>query len=84
MFSTLYEGIVNTVTKLLQAVLSLLPKSPFTDFIASWSPGSQYIGWLNWFLPVGTLLTITGVWLAAVTAFYLISIVARWIKVIGD
>lgn len=84
MVSTLYEGIVNIVTKLLSVVLSLLPRSPFAEFIASWNPESQYIGWLNWFLPVGTLLTITAVWLGAVTTFYLISIVARWIKVIGD
>lgn len=84
MFSALYEGIVNTVTTLLKSVLLLLPRSPFADFIASWNPNSQYIGWLNWFLPVGTLLSITAVWLGAVTAFYLVSIVARWIKVIGD
>lgn len=80
---SLYEQIVALVTKLATALLSFFPRSPFTDFITSWVP-PQWLGWLNWFFPVGRCLAIMALWLAAVTTFYLCSIVARWIKVIGD
>lgn len=83
MWSTLYEGFTSAVTKFLSVVLSLLPKSPFAATIAAWEP-PQYLGWLNWIMPVGQILTITALWLSAVAAYYLISILARWVKVIGE
>lgn len=83
MFESFYEGIVNLVTKLLVYVTSLLPRSPFAAFIESFETPS-YMGWLNWLIPVPTLLQITLLWLGAISAYYLISIVARWIKVIGS
>lgn len=63
------------------SLLNILPRSPFRDFIASFEtfPG---LSWLNWLIPVGTLLEIFGAWLGAVAVFYLAQIVLRWLKVI--
>lgn len=83
MWDIFYTGLVNVVTSFLQIVVGLLPKSPFADFIASWSPPA-FLGWLNWLLPVGQILSVTAIWLTAISAYYLVSIVARWIKLIGD
>ena len=52
--------------KLLSVILSLLP----------------YLGYLNYFVPVGTCLKIGTAWLAAIALFYLYSVLARWIKLI--
>ena len=66
-----------------EKILDLLPRSPFQEFISSFS-GLPYLGWLNWFFPVGDCLVVMGVWLGAVALFYLYSIVMRWLKIIGD
>lgn len=68
--------------KFLDFVLGLLPRSPFADFIDSFS-GLPYLGYLNWFVPVGTMLKIGTAWLTAIALFYIYSIIARWIKLIS-
>lgn len=68
---------------LAEKVLELLPLSPFQQFITQFK-GLQYLGWLNWFFPVGDCLKVMAVWLGSVGLFYLYSIVMRWLKMIGD
>lgn len=81
LWTALYNNIVNIVTTLAKGLLSLMPRSPFAAQIAAWNP-PQFLGWLAWFFPVKQVLSIIALWLTAVTAFYLISIIARWVKVI--
>lgn len=66
-----------------QKILDLLPKSPFQEFLDNFG-SLPYLGWLNWFFPVGDCLVVMAVWLGAVGLFYLYSIVMRWLKMIGD
>ena len=66
-----------------QKLLDLLPLSPFQEFISDFA-SLPYLGWLNWFFPVGDCLVVMGVWLGAVGLFYLYSILMRWLKMIGD
>lgn len=66
-----------------QKLLDLLPTSPFQEFISDFA-SLPYLGWLNWFFPVGDCLVVMGVWLGAVGLFYLYSILMRWLKMIGD
>lgn len=67
--------------KFLKVIISLLPLSPFAGFIDSLE-GIPYLGYINYFIPVGTMLKIGAAWLSAITVFYLWSVVARWIKLI--
>lgn len=67
--------------KFLEWVLSLLPTSPFTEFINACSD-IPYLGWLNWFIPVGQMIAIGEAWLVAIGLFYMYSIVLRWIRAI--
>lgn len=73
----------NVFNKFAQAVANLLPLSPFSEFIADFA-ALPYLGYLNWFFPVGDCLTVMWVWLGAVGLFYLYSILMRWLKMIGD
>ena len=57
--------------------------SPFQEFIDRFR-GIPFISWLNWFVPVGEILTVLGVYLTAVGLFYGYSILLRWLKVLGD
>ncbi len=62
--------------------LGLLPLSPvaeFTDYFSS----LPYLGYINWFVPVGACVSIFAVWLACIAGYYLVSIILRWARVIA-
>ena len=77
--------IINSLLEWLQGiadkVLDVLPDSPFKDIINN-TDIQQYLGYINWFVPVGTILKILTAWLVAVAAYYLVSVILRWIKAI--
>lgn len=75
-----FESVFNAFA---EALLSVLPLSPFKQFIDQFR-SLPFLGYLNWFFPVGDCLAVMGAWLTAVGLFYLYSIVMRWLKVIGD
>ena len=66
-----------------EKLLQLLPLSPFTQFIDQFR-NLPFLGYLNWFFPVGDCLKVMAAWLVAVGLTYLYSILMRWLKVIGD
>ncbi len=68
--------------KFLSGFLSILPLSPFTEAINSIA-SLPFLGYLNWFLPVGTFLKIGALWLTAIGVYYAYSVIARWIKLIS-
>lgn len=68
---------------LLQNLVNALPVSPFAGYLDQFA-SLPALGYLNWFFPVRGCLTVMAAWLAAVTLFYLYSVVARWVKLIGD
>lgn len=72
----------NLLDKFLQAVLSLFPMSPFREVIQELG-SLPYLGYINWFVPIGDFVKIGTVWLAAIAAYYAWSLIARWIKLIS-
>ena len=66
---------------LVDFILSGLPLSPVDTFIG-YIQSFPYLGWLNWFIPVGTCVRIMAGWLACVGSYYLVSILLRFLKVI--
>ena len=72
----------NILDRFLQAVLSLFPLSPFREVIRELE-SLPYLGYINWFVPVGDFVKIGTVWLAAIAVYYAWSIIARWIKLIS-
>lgn len=63
----------------------LLPISPFQRFLANWEGMlaiQKYMHWVNWFVPIGTMVNIMVVWLAAIASFYGIQGMLRWIHLI--
>lgn len=72
----------NLLDKFLQAVLSLFPLSPFQEVIQELG-SLPYLGYINWFVPIGDFVKIGTVWLTAIAVYYAWSIIARWIKLIS-
>lgn len=74
-FQNIYQGFA-------QALMEVLPLSPFRQYIVQLQDAT-WIHWLNWIVPINTILTIFSAWLGAVAVFYLYSLVMRWLKVIA-
>ena len=75
----MFNEILNAFAK---AIIQVLPLSPFRQFI-DWFADVPYLGYLNWFLPIGAFVKIGTAWLVAIGSFYIYSIVLRWIKAIS-
>ena len=63
-------------------IISVLPLSPFAQFYSQWT-APEWVGWLNWFLPVEAILKVMAAWLGAIALHYVYSVVARWIGLIS-
>lgn len=73
----------NILDEFADLIISVLPKSPFIDFFES-VEDIPYLGYLNWFIPVGAILKVFTAYLVCIALFYVYSVLARWIKLIGD
>ena len=77
------ELIVNGPEGILNLIYGVLPLSPFQPYLDQMS-GLPYLGYLNWFFPIGDAIVITATWLTAIGVYYTYMGVLRWIKAIGD
>lgn len=68
--------------KFLQLVLSLFPFSPFKPVIDELG-SLPFLGYINWFLPIGDFIAMGTLWLTAIAAYYAWSIIARWVKILS-
>ena len=75
------SSIFSGLRSMLAAVLEFLPDSPFRGFIDSLGE-VPYLGYLNWFVPIGDFLQLLAVWGLAVGLFYVYSVVLRFINAI--
>lgn len=80
MFDALTSGLVS----LALSIINLFPASPLQPLIATLSTPAvtEILGFVNWFVPIGTMLSILSGWLACVAAYYVYQILLRWIKVV--
>jgi hypothetical protein len=58
-----------------------LPDSPF--IIPSNSPIAPYLGYINYFVPIGDMLRLLYLWGVAILFYYDCQIIMRWFKVIS-
>lgn len=77
---SIFNAIIAGLGAVLQAILSLLPPSPFS-FIESFDQG--WLAVMNWIFPVSSAVAHLEVYLSAVVVWYGLRIVMRWIKAAG-
>lgn len=71
------------VTLALATILfAILPVSPFQGVIDTLAE-TPYLGYLNWFFPVGRCLTLMVGWCSAIGVFYGIQWILRQLGIIG-
>lgn len=77
-------SILNTVIKaianFLLLIISFLPKSPFS-YIDN-SGVKEFLGYINWIIPVDNIIAIGELWLVSVGIYYIYSVAMRWVKMI--
>lgn len=76
-FNWIAEGFSGVVDN----VINALPSSPIQWLINS-NELNEYVGMLNWFIPVYTFIGILENWLAAVVIYYVVQVILRWVKAI--
>ena len=76
----LRQGMIDLAAEVIQK----LPESPIYTALqqSGGNPVQNWMGFVNWFVPFGTLSNILSLWCGCVAAYYIYQIVLRWIKVI--
>lgn len=83
------KQVVDTIVKILLTLaiatilIAILPVSPFTSMIEAMSE-LPYIGYFNWFFPVGRCLTALTGWAACLAVYYGIAWIFRQLNIIGS
>ena len=66
-FSGIIDGVNDIANKVFEAILLLLPTSPFINIKSKLDPFFlNLLGYVNYYIPMGTILTIVISWLACI------------------
>lgn len=81
--SGIVEGFGNIANSLFEGILMLLPTSPFVNIKSKLDPiFLDILGYVNYYVPIGTILGIVSAWLACIAIYYLYQLVLRTIKAV--
>lgn len=72
------------LSKVLAFIVSVLPNSPFLNIVRYAQQNSMvdYLGYLAWLIPIKQMLIVLFSWLGGMLAYYLYSVIMRWLKMI--
>jgi hypothetical protein len=76
-----FNLIIAAIGSLIEALAAVLPDMPdMPDRPAAFDTA---LGWINWIIPVGTVVTIAGFVLAAWLVWQAVAIALRWAKALN-
>lgn len=78
---SIWNSIVDFVEQIANAIIMLLPDSPFKDLEIP-AEVRQIFGYVNYFVPIAAMLSIGTAWLTAIGIYYLYQTILRWSKTI--
>lgn len=67
---------MGVILVIISFVLAVLPESPFVSY-ANALPNTAWLRYFNWIFPVSECIAVLQAWLAAITVFYTVSVLAR-------
>ena len=76
----IFDKWVDAVYGVLNRIIDLLPDSPFV--LIDNSPIEDYLGWLNWLIPMTQIIAILQLWVVAIAVYYVWVVILRWVKAI--
>ncbi len=82
-FSGIVDGINDVANKVFEAIIILLPTSPFANIKQYLLSGFRdFLGYLNYYIPISTLLSITSLWLTCVITYYTYQLILRTVQAV--
>lgn len=82
-FSGVIDFFNEAAQKIFAAILMLLPTSPFVNIREKLDPVFiDIMGYVNYYIPLGTILTIMVSWLGCISIYYGYQLVLRLIKAV--
>lgn len=75
------NSIGDTVSNIGNQIISILPQSPIV-YLQAIPEVEKYLGMLNWFIPIYTMISLTEAWLTAIIIYYVVQAILRWVKII--
>ncbi|MEM0173670.1 MAG: hypothetical protein QXI16_04090 [Sulfolobaceae archaeon] len=78
---TLFNWITSSLDYVLSFVLAMLPDSPF-QIITRNNTVIEYLGYVNYFIPMTEILGILQLWITAVGVYYVYQAILRFAKVV--
>lgn len=75
------NGLGETVSSIWEKILDFLPGCPI-EFIYTIPEVKKYLGMVNWFIPIESMISLTTAWIIAIIAYYGYQLILRWIKAI--
>jgi hypothetical protein len=77
--------LINETVLAVNILLSILPNSPFRELILAVrvNLGSEFLGYVNYFLPVSEIAVVLAMWVVAIVMYYAVSAILRWAKVVA-
>lgn len=76
-----FTTIMDALKAMGMAAIKFLPPSPFLKFMYAME-SQDWLKYLNWIIPISSLVTIMEAWLVCVATFYIYQLVLRWAKAI--
>lgn len=76
-----WNGFTDIANNILNAILFLLPDSPFAD-IEIPAEVKKILGYVNYFVPIRAMLIIAGSWISSIGVYYLYQLILRRIHAI--
>ena len=76
----MWDSMLDGIMAALNWILQLLPNSPFG--IVDTAPVDEFLGTLNWFLPLSEIIAEVELWLGCVLIYYTYMLILRWSRAI--
>jgi hypothetical protein len=74
-----FNWICEGLESIYNSLLDILPKSPIV-FLQENETVSEYLGYVNYFIPIYLWISILEAWLSAILVYYAFKLILRWIK----
>ncbi|MCI5905459.1 MAG: hypothetical protein MRZ61_10010 [Oscillospiraceae bacterium] len=76
-----FNAVADKFQQLGNSIIQSLPGSP-VQWIATNPTIQKYLGWVNWFIPIQSIVAVYEVWLVCILIYYMVQAILRWVKVI--
>ena len=78
-----FYDLCSLVSSILDWLIGLLPDSTLNALSELPAGVAQYLGWVNWFLPVTEIAIMLAGWVGALLLYYVVVLIMKFFKVVG-